>query len=128
TAVGVALACGATVIVFVLSYYTELLAAVRNIPGGGYFWDTFGARQLPGGIGYVLQPILTETLGTGWASAAASGRSLILVIASLLIASLCSFIAWTAYSAERRHYVAALRQMEGGLLQIGAALVVGWFF
>jgi hypothetical protein len=125
--IGIALASIAIIVGFVLSYYDELIAALRNIPSGSYFWDSIGARQLPGGIGYVLQPILTRIGAAGW-SPAANSRILIYAVAFLLMVSLCTLVAWMAISAEHRHHIAALPPRYGALLQIGAALMVGCFF
>jgi hypothetical protein len=127
-AVSLAIGCVIAILIFIIFYHIEIIAALRNIPGGGYFWDTIGARQLPGGIGFVLQPILVQVSGVDWGHAAASSRLLIYVVALLLIASLCAFVVWIASSATARLQIAALPARYGALLQIGAALMVGCFF
>jgi hypothetical protein len=110
-------------------YYDELTAAIGNIWSGAYFADHIGFKLLPGGIVRgALQPIFAVVVGEDWGATAAKSRVLGYVVASLLMLSLCTFVVWTARSAERRHSVSALPPRYGALLQIGAVLMVGCFF
>ena len=126
TFIAVAIVSAAITLGFAAFYYQELLAALRNLPFDGYFWDSIGAKQLPGGIGYVLQPILARLGGTGWIPA--NSRILIAVVACLVIAMLLSIVIRIAISAEYRRQIAALPPRYAALLQIGAALIIGCFF
>jgi hypothetical protein len=125
---GLVVVSAAVIVGFVSLYHGELLVALKNIPRGGYFWDTIGARQLPGGIGTVLQPILVQFVGAGSYSGLAASRSLIYFTALTLMLSLCGFVVWVTRSGEYRGYIAGLPARYATLFQIGAALIVGIFF
>jgi hypothetical protein len=112
---------------FIFSYYHELIASVANIPRASYFWTATGAKVLPGGIGFVLQPILAQIGAAAWESAPSS-RALIYAVSAILIASVCAVVASIATSAECRQQIAVLPPRYGILLQIGTALIVGCFF
>jgi len=110
-------------------YYSELMAALRNIWSGGPFSNYIGATILSSGIKHgALQPIFSLFVERGWS--VNPRKSLILAYGALvlLMLSVCAFMVWIARSREYKDSVAALPPKYGMLLQIGAALMVGCFF
>jgi hypothetical protein len=127
TFIAVGLVSAMTVLGFFAAYHEEVLAALRNIPWTSYFWDSFGARLLPGGIAHALQPILILIGRPDWGPAATS-RGPVYIMGLLLFSAVLLIVARIVRSADCRREVAALPPRYGALLTIGAVLVVGCFF
>jgi hypothetical protein len=127
-AVLLAMAALIVLVLFVWHFQAELAEMAGNLPSLGYFTDTFGARQLPIGLGVILRDLGIDRLPL--LGEVDSKRSLVLVmivlIASHLAASAIAFR--LAMLPGMRAALGALTAREGGFLVIGAALLCGCFF
>jgi hypothetical protein len=124
-ALGFSVLCG-----FVWWFFPELQEMVRNLPTLGLFTDTFGARQLPAGIGLALGELLV-TMGFDPAGLPRSLEHDGLVALGLTGFLWIAAIGIAIDLAQRpgfRTGFAALSAAESGFLVIGAVLVCGCFF
>lgn len=122
----------AVLLLFVVGFHDELRAMAANFPMIGYFKDGFGFRELPAGLGVVLQGMIDLT---GLHDQPGFRRfdpqnSVALALGTLCLMMAAAFaIALRLVSrADFRAALDALSPAERGFLVIGAALIAGCFF
>lgn len=115
---------------FVWWFLPELQEMARNLPVLGIFTDTFGARQLPAGIGLALGELLV-TLGfdpAGLPRSLEDNGLLALGVTGLLWIAAIGIAIDLAQRSGFRAGLALLSPAESGFLVIGAVLICGCFF
>jgi hypothetical protein len=117
---------------FLWLFHAELAEMVRNLPTTSYFTDGFGVRQLPFGLGFVLQSLSAE-LGL---DDTALVRSLGLPINAILIVDVFVLMIFLSLGigiqlATRRAFRRAFADLtaeQRGFLVAAAVLFCGCFF
>jgi hypothetical protein len=107
---------------FALYYLDEIRRMVANIPRPSFFFDSFGAMQLPGGIAVLLPHLL------GRADTAAQSPNISACLFLLLCGGTLAAACYLAQRTDFRTATQALTQRESLTLVAGAILICGCFF
>jgi hypothetical protein len=122
------LAVFAALALFVLYFRAELAEMAANLPVYSYFQDSFGARQLPAGIGVMLQELGVKRLP--FIGPFDPEHSIALALDVLFFSHIAAlgFAVLLATRPALGPALLALTAAESGFLTIGAALFCGCFF
>ena len=126
----IALAVTAALGGLVFSYYEELVRVV-----GGFLGDialfhplNWGAKQLPGGLGFIISKVAAKLFNQDATSAGTIGQLVSSILLLLLIVQALASAIWLGRRCQMRYAVAHLGTREADFLLAGAALICGCFF
>jgi hypothetical protein len=103
-----------SLILFYAEYRDELLEMALNLPSGSYFYDIFGAPDLPYGLKQVLPDFMQSYYNPN-------------VLYGILISLSTIYSMYIFRQCQMRQYVAMLPPLPRIFLMIGAILVIGCF-
>jgi hypothetical protein len=119
----IAVTSAVTLAGFYLYFHGELHQMIRNVPGGSYFSDSFGARNLPGGIAAMLASGQFAPNGRVF-----SGQPNYVLLEAILM--ICCF--GGGYLISRSPSLISaydrISELDRRILVVGALLVAGCFF
>jgi hypothetical protein len=122
-------AAAAVIIGFGWYYHDELVKALANIPSGLYFSNGFGAVEFPGGLGEVLQTVLSAAGVDGrFVDGLPQNAILRSSVRVVLTAASVGLAARLGRTAGLRRGLATLPVRHANYLIIGAILISGCFF
>jgi hypothetical protein len=126
----IALAVIAALAVFVSTYYEELVLVVGGLVSGAAIFNplNWGAKQLPGGLGFIISKVAAKLFHQDAVSADTIGQLLYRILLLLLVVQALATAIWLGHRSRLQYAVAHLSMREADFLLAGAALICGCFF
>ena len=126
----IVLAVIAALAAFVSVYYEELVLVVGGLVSGAAIFNplNWGAKQLPGGLGFITSKVAAKVFHQDATSAGTIGQLVYSILLLVLVVQALATAIWLGHRSRLQYAVAHLSMREADFLLAGAALICGSFF